>query len=381
MKIAVIAPSRVPSNTANSIQVMKVCQALAQLGHTVRLWVPGANSTSWEQLSEYYGVQTPFEITWLPTQPRLKRYDLALSSINRAAGWQADMVYTWMPQAAVYAQLRGLPVVLEVHDRPTGKLGPWLLQRTVKMRGRKRLAVITRALVRVLETEFDLAIPKEVLVIAPDAVDLERYDNLPEAAVARTLLGLPPEQITAVYTGHLYAGRGVELLLGLAQAFPKVHFLLVGGNPQSVEQCRKQAETMGLTNATLTGFIPNQKLALYQAAGDILLMPYGRMIAGSSGGNTADICSPMKLFEYMAAGRAILSSDLPVLREVLNEKNAAFCMADDLDSWIIGMQALLDDPTKIQALSQQAKLDVQPYSWKARAEKTLANLVPMRGHE
>ena len=50
MKIAVIAPSRVPSNTANSIQVMKVCQALAQLGHTVRLWVPGENSTPWEQL-------------------------------------------------------------------------------------------------------------------------------------------------------------------------------------------------------------------------------------------------------------------------------------------------------------------------------------------
>ena len=220
------------------------------------------------------------------------------------------MVYTWMPQAAVYAQLRGLPVVLEVHDRPTGKLGPWLLQRTVKMRGRKRLAVITRALVRVLETEFDLSIPEEVLVIAPDAVDLERYDNLPEAAVARAQLGLPADQTTAVYTGHLYAGRGVELLLGLAQAFPTVHFLLVGGNPQSVEQCRNQAEAMGLTNVTLTGFIPNQKLALYQAAGDILLMPYGRMIAGSSGGNTADICSPMKLFEYMAAGRAILSSDL-----------------------------------------------------------------------
>ena len=53
MKIAVIAPSRVPSNTANSIQVMKVCQALAQLGHTVRLWVPGEKATPWEQLTDY----------------------------------------------------------------------------------------------------------------------------------------------------------------------------------------------------------------------------------------------------------------------------------------------------------------------------------------
>ena len=35
----------------------------------------------------------------------------------------------------------------------------------------------------------------------------------------------------------------------------------------------------------------------------------------------------MKMFEYMAAGRAIVSSDLPVIREVLNERNAVFCKA------------------------------------------------------
>ena len=375
MKIGAIAPSHVPSNTANSIQVMKVCQALVQLGHAVKLWVPGQTATPWEQLSGYYGVATQFEISWLPLQPKLKRYDLALSGVNRAAGWQADLVYTWMPQVAVYGQVRGLPVVLEVHDRPTGKLGPWLLQRTVKMRGRKRLAVITRALVRVLEQEFDLSIPPENVVIAPDGVDLERYDNLPDAPAARATIGLPLEQLTAVYTGHLYAGRGVELLLGLAQAFPQVHFLLVGGNSQSVENCRKQTALAGLTNVTFTGFMENQRLALYQAAGDILLMPYGRMIAGSSGGNTADICSPMKMFEYMAAGRAILSSDLPVLREVLNETNAAFCVADELSSWKTGLQALLNDPARRQSIGAQAKMDAQGYSWKSRAEATLANLV------
>lgn len=381
MRIGVIAPSRIPSNTANSIQVMKVSQALAQLGHSVRLWVPGDQAAPWDQLMEFYGLHTPFEIIWLPTSPQLKRYDLALSSVNRAASWHAEVVYTWMPQAAVYAQLRGLPAVLEVHDRPTGKLGPWLLHRAVKMPGRKRLAVITRALVRVLEAEFGLHIPEENLVIAPDAVDLERYENLPGPAAARTQLGFPADQTTAVYTGHLYAGRGVDLLLGLAESFPQVHFLLVGGNPHAVENCREQSGQMGLTNVTLTGFVPNQQLAIYQAAGDVLLMPYGRTIAGSSGGNTADICSPMKLFEYMAAGRAILSSDLPVLREVLNEQNAAFCAADDLESWKAGLQSLLKNPARMTALGQQAHEDVQELSWKSRAEKTLANLVPMRGQE
>jgi len=375
VKIAVIAPSRVPSNTANSIQVMKVCQALAQIGHTVHLWVPGDASAYWDQLTPYYGLQTHFEITWLPSRPTFKRYDLALTSVNRAVNWKADLVYTWMPQAAVYGQLRRLPVVLEVHDRPTGNLGPWLLQSTVRMRGRKRLAVITRALVQVLADEFDIHIPEEFLVVAPDGVDLERYDDLPDPKAARTQLGLPVEPLTAVYTGHLYAGRGVDLLLGLAQSFPQVQFLLVGGTPQAVETTRQQVTQAELTNVRLTGFIENQKLALYQAAGDILLMPYGKMIAGSSGGNTADICSPMKMFEYMAAGRAILTSDLPVLREVLNEQNAVFCAADELESWQKGLQSLLNDPGHRSRISQQAKVDGQAYSWKSRAEKTLDNLI------
>lgn len=375
MKIAVIAPSRVPSNTANSIQVMKVCQALTQIGHSVKLWVPGASSVGWDQLTGFYGLNVPIEIAWLPSQPSLKRYDMAVTSVNRAVGWRADAVYTWMPQAAVYAQLRGLPVVLEVHDRPTGKLGPWLLRQMVAMHGKKRLAVITEALVQVLAKEYDLHIPEDVLVIVPDGVDLERYERLPDAPAARGLIGLQPDQLTVVYTGHLYAGRGVELLLELAQSFPQVHFLLVGGNPQAVDQCQKKVETFGLLNVTLTGFVENKKLAIYQAAGEILLMPYGRMITGSSGGNTADICSPMKMFEYMAAGRAILSSDLPVLREVLNEKNAVFCAADELDSWKKGLQFLLDNPEHRNAIGKQAQSDAENYSWKSRAVKTLVNLV------
>jgi glycosyltransferase involved in cell wall biosynthesis len=53
-------------------------------------------------------------------------------------------------------------------------------------------------------------------------------------------------------------------------------------------------------------------------------MPYKSKVAGNSGGDIAQVTSPMKLFEYLACGRAILTSDLPVLREVLSENNAAF---------------------------------------------------------
>ncbi len=184
-----------------------------------------------------------------------------------------------------------------------------------------------------------------------------------------------PEQPTAVYTGHFYAGRGMELLFGLAQRLPQVHFLWVGGRPQDVIRWKARLDSAGVENVTLTGFVDKNELPLYQAAGDFLLMPYEKAIAGSSGGNSAAICSPMKMFDYLAAGRVILSSDLPVLHEVLNEKNTVFCPAEDVDAWQAALESLLADPARCERLAQQARLDGQKFSWLARAQKALDGFV------
>ncbi len=283
----------------------------------------GSSAHSWDSLAEQYGLLTPFEITWLPTHPRLKRYDFAWQAVRAARAWGAQAVYTWVPQAALLALWQHTPALLELHDRPTGRIGPWIFRQVARHPGQKRLLFITQALRQVLEREQNVRVRPEEALIAPDGVDLERYANLPSAAEARRRLGLP-EGLTAGYTGHLYPGRGMEVLVALARALPEVNFLWVGGRPSDVTQWRAQAAQMGLANITLTGFVPNARIPLYQAAGDILLMPYERSVSVSGGGNTADICSPMKMFEYMAAGRAILSSDLPVLHEVLDETSAVF---------------------------------------------------------
>ena len=96
-------------------------------------------------------------------------------------------------------------------------------------------------------------------------------------------------------------------------AFRGWNFLIVGGEPQDVENLRQRVRVIGLKNVILTGFVPNARLPLYQAACDVLLMPYQRQVAASSGGDIARYLSPMKLFEYMACERPIISSDLPVL--------------------------------------------------------------------
>ena len=370
MRIVCISASSVPANTANSIQVMKVCQALVQLGHAVTLLVPGT-APKHPDLSSYYGLQASFPIQWLPSRPGLRRYDFALAAVRRARRLKAELVYAWPPQAALATLLAGLPLALELHDIPEGRFGPWLFRLIRWTPGKKRFLPITQALADALARRYRPFAANE-LVIAPDGVDLERYQDLPEPAQARQSLGLP-EAFTAGYTGHLYAGRGLSLLVELAHRLPQVRFLWVGGRPEAVVHWQAELHAQGIDNITLTGFVENSRLALYQAAAEVLLMPYERVITGSSGGNTADYCSPMKMFEYMACQRAILSSDLPVLREVLNESNAVLCPPEDADAWVGALQALMNDETRRAALAKQAWHDVAAYTWQERARRSLAN--------
>lgn len=373
MKIVCISTSRIPSDTANSIQVMKACQALVQLGHTVHLLLPGQGAAHWEALAERYGLTSPFEITWMPANPIFKRNDFAWSAAAFARKDQADMIYTWAGQSAVFGLLFKLPVLFEVHDLPTGHLGPLWFRAFLRLPGRKRLGIITRALYQALQHAFG-PVPKREVVIAPNGVDLEQYAGLPDPAQARRSLSLP-QAPTVLCSGHLYAGRGVELFLELARRFPAASFVWVGGRPEDVAAYRSQAERAQLGNVRFTGFIAQQQLPQYQAAADILLMPYARTIAGSGGGNSADICSPMKMFDYLAAGRAILTSDLPVFHEVLNPANAVFAPPEEAGAWAAALGQLLSDPGLRERLGAQARRDAQAYTWRTRAERLLAGFL------
>lgn len=373
MRIVCISASQIPSDTANSLQAMKACQALAQLGHAVTLLVPGnpGLAISERQLSRQYGLSTSFEVRRLPVPLRRLFPWLA---VQRARRFYAQALYVWPVQAAVLGLQAGLPVLLEMHDFPSGRFGPSWYRRFLKTPGRKRLLVITRALQEGLERIYGTGLKPGEIVLAPNGVDLERFAALPDPPEARRQLGLP-EAPTVACTGHLYAGRGAELFLDLAGKFPQVRFLWAGGRPQEVEQWRARAAAGDLDNVTFTGFLPNERLPLYQAAAEVLLMPYGQRIAVSSGmGRSAEISSPMKMFEYLASGRAILTSDLPVIREVLDETTAVFCPPEQTAVWESALGELLRDPIRRQTLGREARQAAAGYTWRERARRCLVGM-------
>lgn len=392
MKIALIAPTHLPARRANTLQVMKMAQAFTKLGHSVQVAIPGklapGEAGDWPALRRLYGLQVEFPLTWINANPRLRGYDYGWSSVRWAHRQGAELVFTRLPQAAALASWLGRATILELHELPHGRMGAWLLRRFAKGRGARRLIVITTSLLEKLKQDFpSLDRPSSgrsgFSLVAPDGVDLDRYAELPEPAAARRWLAerkrgeaihISADEFVAGYSGHFYPGRGAQILLDLAGRLPEVRFLLVGGEPQDVARLRAEAEARKLNNVTITGFVANADLPRYQAACDLLLMPYQKQVAGSSGGDIAAVFSPLKLFEYLACGRPILSSDLPALREVLNQENAVLLPGDERHAWEQAIQELQEHPRRRSQLAARARQDASNYSWENRAALILEGI-------
>ena len=397
MKIALITNSRIPSLTANSIQAMKVAQALIQLGHDARMFAPAETQTvSQEILNTHYGVRFSPPLELLPSIKRLKRLDFIVHAQRAARKFGADLIYTWLPQSAALGVWMKYPVVLEMHADVTGLMGAWWLRQFWNAKGKKTMTVTTSALRVALERTTSLNLENEAILVAPNGVELERYESLPSPHEARRQLNLP-EGLTIGFTGHIYPGRGAELLFELAKQMPRVNFLWVGGTPELVSFWRSKLSEAGATNVTMTGFVEHSKIPLYQAAADVLLMPYARTIEASSGQDIAEVINPMKMFEYMASGRAIVCAELPVIREVLNEGNVVFVESSGgrvapsesrgayrdhnsnwelvISNWRLEIESLLEDESRRLALGAQARKDVERFSWARREEGILKSLV------
>ena len=374
MKIALITNSRIPSLTANSIQAMKVAQALMQLGHDLRMYAPAETEpATQESLLAHYGLRLAPRLELLPSIKRLKRFDFIFHAQRAAKNFGADLIYTWLPQSAVLGLWSGYPVVLEMHADNSGKLGAWWMRQFWKTNGRKLMTVTTSALRNALERSTRLQFKDEALLLAPNGVELEKYEGLPNPVEARHQLNLP-DGLTVGFTGHIYPGRGADLLFALAKEMPQANFLWVGGTPELVEFWRGKLTEAKMTNVTMTGFVKHEHIPLYQAAADILLMPYSRSIEASSGQDIAEVINPMKMFEYMAASRSIICADLPSIREVLNEGNAVLVEAGNFGKWKAEIESLLADEPRRLALGAQARKDVARLTWVKREELVMERI-------
>lgn len=215
---------------------------------------------------------------------------------------------------------------------------------------------------------------KEKSLIEPDAVDLQIFNLNLTKEEARDKLGLPKNALILGYMGRFKTmgmDKGINDILKAVDILNKgkgkeVLFIAVGGSNKDVEYYKEKARDLNIEkNVKLLGSHTQAELALYQQTCDILLMPFPFVE------HYAYYMSPLKMFEYMASGRPIIATDLPTIREVLNEKNSVIIKPNHPEYLAGAVSRIAQSNDCGKSLAQLALCDVQDYTWEKRVERII----------
>jgi len=206
-----------------------------------------------------------------------------------------------------------------------------------------------------LKTSFISLFP-----MIPNNSMLVLHDAVLESRIVKKLERFS-SQHTVAYVGSFYKGRGIDLVLDLAKRNLEIEFHLYGNG--------ELGETS--PNVFFHGSIPNNEVVRVMQSHSILLMPYQQDTSTSGGDLTIDWMSPLKMFEYMASGSLIISSDFPVIREVLNEDNALLVEANDYDKWDEMLKYAVNNYSLLLTKRNEAVKQVHNYTYENRVDKIL----------
>ena len=371
MKIAYISYSIIPSHTANSVHVMKMCQAIAKTGQKVSLLIPHKKLDNRNQLINpysFYGIDECFEIKKIIC-PAIKAKSIIfyIRAAMLLKTMKPDIVYTRSILAAYLASFYNKSIVCEKHIPVNNFIELLCLKYLIKYNKIKKFIVISRELQNYYLNKFPNI--NKLIMVLPDASDVISKNVKPKN------IETSKNHITVGYTGNLYKGRGIEIILELAEKCSWAKFYIIGGTQKDISYWQKKINNY--ENILIYGHVPHSEIAEYLLSFDILLAPYQKQVFTFGGtkytGGSGDIgkwMSPLKIFEYMAAGKAIIASDLPVLREILkNSINALLVPANDPQLWEQALTTLRHNPELRHTIAKQAKLDLENYyTWAKRAQ-------------
>lgn len=371
-KMFLIFHGRFPSNKAASLFVAKNAEAFAEKGIEVKLIIPRRFGREDNNPYEYYKVKNNFKIVYLPiidipTGSFLTSLRFTLSTLSFSLFCYVYLLRHAKKEDVVYSN-DFLPLFVasslfprtfyEMHDFPERGLSIF----GVFIRRMKWLLIHNNWKAESAEKLFK--IERDKVIVEPNAVQIEKFDIPITKEEARKKLSLPLDKKIVIYTGHLYTWKGVDTLALSAHKLPSDYLVVfVGGTPEDVKKLSEK--NVGVGTILITGWKPHSEIPLWQKAGDVLVLP-----------NTAKetistyYTSPMKLFEYMASNRPIIASDIPSIREIVDEKSAIMVNPDDANALA---RAIVNTVSlKSESVSAQAYEDVKTHTWDKRAERVIS---------
>jgi len=390
-RLLFVANARLPTEKAHGHAIVKMCEAYANLGLDVELWYPRRKQPDGRRehatVFEYYGVPEGFRArsiknldvisaeSWFPK--RLFRFvtgahDLIWAwFVARQAKHQRFVLHHTRDAAVALCLARaGLPTLLETHNPPAG----------MRMRLIRRLATHPnlRGVVALTEACRDsllaLGIPESKVVVLGSCVDLASFADLPAPSDCRDAVGLPKDRQVVAYVGRFQQvgmEKGIPTLVAAIGHLRKEYgldpiLLCVGGpmDPVPAYVHIATAADIPIDDLRFVDHVATSEVPTWIGAADIGVIPLP-----SSPDRFARFTSPLKAFEFQAAGVPIVASDLPSLREVLTHaENAWLVEADSATALAHGLQRLLADENLRTSLSGHGKLAVTEHTWERRAE-------------
>jgi glycosyltransferase involved in cell wall biosynthesis len=382
VRIAYFADVRFPLERANGIQTMETCYAMTQRGHDVNLIVRPDTLVPPRDPFAYYGLtqDSRLRIERAPVSgpPLARRLGYLAFGVGRAMGrTRADVLMTRdlgvastllrLPRAMrpplVYEShgyapdvAAALPDLVATATRPTpGKLQRLARREAHVWQRADGYVTITAALRADLERRYG---SRQRMAVVPDGVRTNRYPAARPPATGNRVVA---------YAGHLYAWKGVDVLLEALARLPTVRGLIVGGHAAEPDLARTKsvAQRLGLTDRiTFTGLVEPARVPVLLSDAAVLVLP------NTASAISTRFTSPLKLFEYMAAARPIVASDLPSIREILRDgTNALLVAPGDAAALAEAIDRLLADPHLSARLARAAFDEVPAYSWERRAER------------
>lgn len=365
MRVGYISQAAIPSRSADSIQVMKACEAFSGLGVSLHLHVPYRRVSEEERhdVFSYYDVERIFEIKW--TKSHILPDSFSIFYIAITAGLSNyDFIFTRSIPAALIAAFFGKKVVVEIHE-PLNRSRFISIFSSLLVRLENTRGIITNCNALKLHTNKHYPRVRGKTIAIHNAARIAKL-------VAPIDLG-NKSRIHIGYSGQLYKGKGLEVIKELAPMHPDMTFHIVGGLHEDIEYWKNQLKDA--ENVVFHGFIEPSELARYIAAFNIVLAPYQRVIYGyKAKNNLSEWTSPMKIFDYMSLGKAIIASDLAFMHEVLvPEEEALFCNPEDVSAWSKAITRLVDNPALAKKLGNAAhERFLNEFLWEKRAEKVLS---------
>lgn len=357
-----------PTTATDAEQATSTMTALARRGHEVTVLLPRAltgRGISADELRAEYKVRGALSVRHvavpLVSQIAVRKFWYAGYVAAGGALPAHDFVYTRNSATFMALITRGVPTLYDTHRAWPDHLPPTKpLFRAAMQRDNFVGAVFHSEFAR--SSYLRLGIDSARLRTVHNGYDPARFQSGLSSAEARRKLDLPLDRKLVVYTGHISALKGLDTLLGMASRCPDALFLLVGSEGDGlVERAARKHD-----NVRVLPWQPYHVAAQYMVSADVLVLPpssVGLKVAGHT-------VLPMKLFGYLAAGRAVLAPATPDLRELLrDDENAVLVAPGELSPAADALRSLLADEGRRTRLAEAARRTGEALTWDARAEK------------